>query len=87
MKLAKKGFVLSDFQAKNLNKYKEKFSKNKEAKKIFTRPNGFSEGDILIQKNLANTLERIAQNGKGRILFRRYSKKNCKFFFKSMEAF
>ena len=30
--LAKEGFVLSDFQAKNLNKYKKKFSKNKDAK-------------------------------------------------------
>ena len=64
IKLAREGFVLSDFQAKNLNKYKEKFSKDKEAKKIFTRPNGFSKGDILVQKNLANTLERISQNGK-----------------------
>ena len=62
--LARKGFVLSDFQAKNLNKYKQKFSKDKEAKKIFTRPNGFSEGDVLIQTNLADTLEKIAQNGK-----------------------
>jgi gamma-glutamyltranspeptidase/glutathione hydrolase len=61
--LARRGFVLSDFQAKNLNKYKLKFSKNEEAKKIFTRPFGFSEGDILVQKNLASTLERIAQNG------------------------
>ncbi len=64
IELARKGFVLSSFQANNLNKYKEKFSKNKEAKKIFTKPNGFSEGDILVQTNLANTLERIAQNGK-----------------------
>ena len=37
IELAKKGFVLSDFQAKNLNKYKQKFLKNKEAKKIFTK--------------------------------------------------
>ena len=64
IKLAKEGFVLSDFQAKNLNKYKEKFLRNKEAKKIFTRPNGFSKGDILIQKNLASTLEKIQRNGK-----------------------
>ena len=64
IELARKGFALSDFQAKNLNKYKQKFSKDNEAKKIFTRPNGFSEGDILIQSNLANTLEKISQNGK-----------------------
>ena len=62
--LAREGFALSDFQAKNLNKYKEKFSKNKEAKKIFTRPDGFSKGDILVQENLGKTLDRISQNGK-----------------------
>ncbi len=64
IELAREGFVLTDFQAKNLNKYKQKFFKDKEAKKIFTRPNGFSKGDILVQKNLASTLERIKQNGK-----------------------
>ena len=64
IKLAKEGFILSDFQAKNLNKYKQKFLQDKEAKKIFTRPNGFSKGDILVQKNLANTLEKIKLNGK-----------------------
>ena len=44
IEIAKKGFVLSNFQAKNLNKYKQKFLKNKDAKKIFTKPNGFSQG-------------------------------------------
>ena len=80
MNLARKGFVLSDFQAKNLNKYKKKFSKNKEAKKIFTRPNGFSEGDILVQTNLANTLERIAQNGKKEFYSGDTAKKISNFF-------
>ncbi len=64
IELAKKGFALSDFQAKNLNKHKEKFSKNKEASEIFTKPNGFSQGDVLVQTNLAKTLQRISQNGK-----------------------
>ena len=63
IELARKGFALSDFQAKNLNKYKQKFLKNKEAKEIFSRPNGFSKGDILVQTDLANTLEKIANNG------------------------
>jgi gamma-glutamyltranspeptidase/glutathione hydrolase len=64
IELAKNGFVLSDFQAKNLNKYKKKFSKDKEAIKIFTKPDGFIQGDVLVQTNLAKTLERISQNGK-----------------------
>ena len=80
IELARKGFVLSDFQAKNLNKYKKKFSKNEEAKKIFTRPNGFSEGDILVQTNLANTLEKIAQNGKKEFYFGDTANKIANFF-------
>ncbi len=80
IELARKGFVLSDFQAKNLNKYKQKFSKDIEAKKIFTRPNGFFEGDILVQKNLARTLERIAKNGKEEFYSGETAKKISNFF-------
>ena len=78
--LARKGFVLSDFQAKNLNKYKQKFSKNNEAKEVFTRPEGFYKGDILVQKNLAKTLERISQNGKEEFYFGETAKKISNFF-------
>ena len=80
IELARKGFILSAFQANNLNKYKKKFSKNKEAKKIFTRPKGFFEGDILVQKNLAKTLERIAQNGKEEFYSGETAKKIANFF-------
>ena len=80
IELAKKGFALSDFQAKNLNKYKKKFSKNKEAKKIFTRANGFSEGDILVQTNLADTLERIKHNGQEEFYLGDTAKKIANFF-------
>ena len=78
--LARKGFAISDFQAKNLNKYEKKFSKNEEAKKIFTRPNGFSEGDILIQTNLAKTLERIAQYGEEEFYSGETANKIANFF-------
>ncbi len=78
--LARDGFVLSDFQAKNLNKHKEKFLKNEEAKKIFTRPQGFSKGDILIQKNLAKTLTRISQYGKEEFYSGETAKKISSFF-------
>ncbi len=80
IELAREGFVLSDFQAKNLNKNKQKFSKNKEAKEIFTRSNGFSQGDTLIQKNLAKTLERISQNGKEEFYSGQTAKKIANFF-------
>jgi gamma-glutamyltranspeptidase/glutathione hydrolase len=78
--LARNGFILSDFQAKNLNKYKAKFSQNKDAKKIFTRPNGFVEGDKLIQKDLANTLEKISKNGKEEFYSGETAKKISNFF-------
>ena len=80
IKLARNGFMLSDFQSKNLNKYKLKFSKNKDAKKIFTRPDGFKEGDILVQKNLANTLERISLNGKDEFYLGNTAKKISNYF-------
>ena len=80
IELARKGFTLSAFQANNLNKYKKKFSKNNEAKKIFTRSKGFFEGDILVQKNLAKTLERIAQNGKEEFYSGETAKKIANFF-------
>ena len=80
IKLARYGFVLSDFQSKNLNKYKQKFSKNKDAKKIFTRPDGFNEGDIFVQKNLANTLERISVNGKDEFYLGNTAKKISNYF-------
>ena len=80
IELARKGFVLSDFQAKNLNKYKKKFSKNKEAKEIFTRPNKFIQGDILVQTNLAMTLERIAKNGEEEFYSGETAKRISNFF-------
>ena len=83
VEIAKKGFVLSKFQASNLNKYKEKFLKNPEAKEIFTRTEGFSEGDILIQENLANTLSRIAKNGKEEFYLGETAKKISSFYKKN----
>ncbi len=81
--LARDGFVLSDFQANNLNKYKKKFLKDQEAKKIFTRPEGFFEGNILIQKDLAKTLERISQNGVEEFYSGETAKKISSFFKKN----
>ena len=43
---AKKGFFLSSFQSKNLNRYKDKFIKNEDSKRIFTKPNGFKENEL-----------------------------------------
>ena len=80
IEIARNGFNLSEFQAKNLNKYKDKFSKNIEAKQIFTKPDGFKEGDLLIQKNLADTLERISKNGEQEFYSGETAKKISEFF-------
>ena len=83
IKLAREGFVLSNFQSKNINKYKKKFLSNKDAKKIFTRSEGFKENDLLIQKDLANTLERILINGKKEFYSGITSKKIINFYKKN----
>jgi len=66
IKLAEKGYVLTHHQAQMLNAYKNIFTNNKAAAKIFVRKDmkDWKNGDRLIQKDLANTLKRIAKNGK-----------------------
>ncbi|MCX6167862.1 MAG: gamma-glutamyltransferase [Ignavibacteriales bacterium] len=62
--LAEKGFVLNADMAESINFYYEDFLKIETSKKIFTK-NGikYVEGDTLIQKELANTLKLIRDNG------------------------
>ena len=57
-----------------------KFLKNKEASEIFTRPNGFFSGDVLVQTNLAQTLKRISQNGKEEFYSGETANKIANFF-------
>ncbi len=83
IKLAREGFVLSDFQSNNINKYKKKFLSNQDAKKIFTRSEGFKANDLLIQEDLANTLERILINGKKEFYSGPTSKKIIDFYKKN----
>jgi gamma-glutamyltranspeptidase/glutathione hydrolase len=63
IKLAKNGFSISDRFAQKLNKYKSLFEKDDGARKVFIRTNGESwqAGDLLIQKDLSKTLQRIAK--------------------------
>ncbi len=64
IRLAEKGFTLNAYQAALLNAFHEKFEAFAASKKLFVAPNGaFKEGDRLVQKDLAKTLKRIAQNG------------------------
>ena len=80
IKLAKNGFTLSEFQSKNINKYKKKFKKNVDATRIFTRPGGFKTDDLLVQEDLGKTLERISKNGMSEFYSGHTARKITDFF-------
>lgn len=60
--LADTGFLINKQFAENLNKYQKDFNGFTSTMKIFG--GWFKEGDLLIQKDLANTLKRISEYGK-----------------------
>lgn len=66
IKLARKGYNLSWKQARELNSYSDTFKKYEGSRKHFLKTNGkpWQEGDLFKQRELANTLERIAHNGR-----------------------
>ena len=65
IKLAKKGFDLSNYEADRFNKNKDRLSKHPETKRIFARDDReWKSGDIFYQSDLAETLERIMKNGR-----------------------
>ncbi len=64
IKIAKKGFELSAFQAENFNKYKKKFSNGSDSESIFINADrDFEEGDVFIQTDLGETLDLINKQG------------------------
>ena len=65
IKLAEEGFVLDYRLAQSINYNYEEFLKYPSSKKIFTKDGQpFVEGDLFVQKDLANTLKLIAENGR-----------------------
>jgi len=64
IKLAKNGFPISETFAQSLNDHRTLFEKDDGARKVFNRTNGslWKEGDLLIQKDLSKTLQRIAKH-------------------------
>ena len=66
IKLAREGYPLSYSQAHDLNNRKETFQKYQASAKYFTTGDStfFEEGDLFIQKDLAETLERISRFGR-----------------------
>jgi gamma-glutamyltranspeptidase/glutathione hydrolase len=61
--LAEKGFALTPAQAEDFNDSKKVFLKNNKAKIAFVKNTPWKAGDIMIQKDLANTLKRIRDKG------------------------
>ncbi|MGH2648698.1 MAG: gamma-glutamyltransferase [Ginsengibacter sp.] len=61
--LAENGFVVSAGQAESFNETKNEFIKYNTTVPVFVKSTPWKAGDTLIQKDLANTLKRIRDNG------------------------
>ncbi|MEE8479398.1 MAG: gamma-glutamyltransferase [Candidatus Neomarinimicrobiota bacterium] len=84
IKIAKNGFKISQRFANSLNESRSLFEKDDGASEVFIHANGkpWQTDDLLIQKDLAKTLQRIAKYGiKGF-----YAGKTAKYIVKEMEA-
>jgi gamma-glutamyltranspeptidase/glutathione hydrolase len=63
IELAEKGFVITPAEARSLNGSKSSFIKYNTVSPVFVKSIEWKAGDTLIQKDLANTLKRIRDNG------------------------
>lgn len=63
IELAEKGFAITKNEAASLNSHKEEFLNLNTSPTAFVKQTAWKEGDTLIQKDLANTLKRIRDNG------------------------
>ena len=63
IELAEKGFALTAAQAASFNNTKKEFLALNTTAVAFVKETAWKAGDILIQKDLANTLKRIRDNG------------------------
>lgn len=61
--LAEKGFAITEPEATLLNTHKADFLKNNKNKTVFVKDQDWKIGDLLIQKELAETLKRIQKGG------------------------
>ncbi len=60
---AENGFVLNKTTARSFNNYKNQFNSDEGTKEIFVKDKEWKEGDVFIQKDLAETLKHIATSG------------------------
>jgi gamma-glutamyltranspeptidase / glutathione hydrolase len=61
--LAEKGSTLTKGDADNFNSEQDNFKKYNALAPVFVKEGGWKAGDTLVQKDLANTLKRIRDNG------------------------
>lgn len=61
--LAEKGFAITDLEANMLNSQREKFIKHNQSSIVFVKDTPWKGGDILVQKELAETLKLIQKQG------------------------
>ncbi|MEM8908132.1 MAG: gamma-glutamyltransferase [Bacteroidota bacterium] len=63
IQLAKEGFAITPQEAERLNDFKSKFIANNTSKPIFVKDTPWMAGDLLRQKDLAQTLQQIHDQG------------------------
>ncbi len=61
--LAEKGFPITAAEAADLNETQDDFKKYNTVTPVFVKASGWKAGDLLVQKDLANTLKRIRDHG------------------------
>lgn len=64
IKYARQGFNLTENQANLLNQFQERFKQYNLHQPVFLNNQAWKKGDLLIQPDLAKTLQLIAQNGR-----------------------
>ncbi|MCW3168326.1 gamma-glutamyltransferase [Chryseobacterium sp. 09-1422] len=61
--LAEKGFAITEMEANMLNSQREKFQKHNTSSSVFVKSMPWKAGDLLVQKQLAETLKLIQKLG------------------------
>ena len=64
IELATKGFAITAQQAGEFNRYQERFKKHNPLGAAIIREAAWKEGDLFVQSELAETLKRIAEQGR-----------------------
>ena len=57
------GFILNRTTARSFNYYRDQFNGDEGTKEIFVKDQEWKQGDVIIQKDLAETLKRISTSG------------------------